>query len=249
MGEPGPKDSASAPVVDSLEDIRARLRRRDAMLPTPPARLDEDGLLARALSAGRALTARAATIARATGALLSGWLRVAKPAVVVISVAIARAVRSSLSRTVPLVARVWAATTNALRSSIISLERRVEQRPVAPTLPARPDEPQQTTVEPQQATVEPDPPDEMLRQAEQRLAATERTLGYEHPSVADELQLIGALHHERANYTEALAFYEAALGIQRRTLGPNHPAVAATAADVEAARRNELESQEAEAQA
>jgi hypothetical protein len=81
----------------------------------------------------------------------------------------------------------------------------------------------------------------MLRLAQQRLAATERTFGYDHPSVAAELQFIGAVHHESGNYNAALGFYGVALGILQRTLGAGHPAVKATAMDISAARREELQ--------
>lgn len=243
MGDPNPKTTAvPSSVVDSLDEIRAGLRARDLELPSPPAVAESEALTPAAIAA-RALTAQAVAMSRATATMLSGSRRTLSPALVVIGTRVAGAVTWSLSRAVPLGTRLWAVTTDAARAGARDLGRRVAERP-AVTIPPRPE-----PAEPRRTDVELGSPLELLHKAEQRLAAAEKTLGYDHPSVAAELQLIGAFHHERANYTDALAFYEAALAIQRRTLGPGHPAVAATAADVVAARRDELDSHEADRRA
>jgi tetratricopeptide (TPR) repeat protein len=95
--------------------------------------------------------------------------------------------------------------------------------------------------------VETDPNAEELRHAQQRLAAKKRRLGDEHPDVAAELHLIGALHHEAGRYGEAVASYNEALVIRERTLGPNHCEVAAALEDLAATRREQGDSQEADA--
>ena len=243
MGDPDAKTNAvPASVVDSLDEIRAGLRARDAALPPLPD-VTEGERLARAAIATRAVTARTVTTARATATRLSGSLRSVSPALVVIGTAIAHAGTRSRTRAVQLGTRVWALTMSAARTGSRNVNRRIAERPARTSPP--PPEP----AEPRPTEVELGSPLELLHKAQQRLAAAEKTLGYDHPSVAAELHLIGAFHHERANYTDALAFYEAALAIQRRTLGPGHPAVAATAADVMAARRDELDSDEADRQA
>lgn len=74
-----------------------------------------------------------------------------------------------------------------------------------------------------------------------RLAARESARGFNHPDVASELHLLGALQHEAGRFNEALALYSTALVIRQRTLGGDHPEVAATLVDLEAARRDEAE--------
>jgi hypothetical protein len=61
--------------------------------------------------------------------------------------------------------------------------------------------------------------------------------------VASELNLLGALEHEAGRFNEALALYSTALLIRERKLGRDHPEVAATLADLEAARRDEADSE------
>ena len=77
-----------------------------------------------------------------------------------------------------------------------------------------------------------------------RLAARESARGFNHPDVASELHLLGALYHEARRYDEALAFYSTALAIRQRTLGPDHSEVASTLVDLEAARRDEAAEEE-----
>jgi tetratricopeptide (TPR) repeat protein len=74
-----------------------------------------------------------------------------------------------------------------------------------------------------------------------RLAARESARGFNHPDVASELHLLGALHHEAGRYNEALAFYATALAIRQRTLGRDHSELASTLVDLEAARRDEAD--------
>jgi hypothetical protein len=53
------------------------------------------------------------------------------------------------------------------------------------------------------------------------------------------------MHHDAGRYTEAVAFYGAALAIRER-LDPDHPELAAVLEDLAAARQDEGESAESE---
>jgi kinesin light chain len=86
---------------------------------------------------------------------------------------------------------------------------------------------------------------EELMLARSRLGALESAVGYDHPRVAAELHLIGAIHHDAHRHAEAIAFYGAALGIRERTLGADHPEVAATLEDMSVARSEAGEDAEA----
>ena len=85
--------------------------------------------------------------------------------------------------------------------------------------------------------------DREIELARLRLAARESARGFNDPDVASELHLLGALEHEVGRFNEALALYSTALLIRQRTLGSDHPEVAATLEDLEAARRDEADSE------
>jgi len=160
-------------------------------------------------------------------ALRSGW-----PEVLKIGSSIAVATTVSLAWSWRLAQRARALVHGFMRSRMVR-----GGRPAARPATVR----AEASDRARQVDLKPGPHAEAMQLAQHRLAAAERAFGYDHPSVAAELQLIGALHHEAANFNEAVAFYGAALGIQERTLGHAHPAAAATAADLAAAREDELE--------
>jgi tetratricopeptide (TPR) repeat protein len=58
------------------------------------------------------------------------------------------------------------------------------------------------------------------------LGIREKTLGPEHPDVAESLNNLAALHYAQGKYAEAEALHQRALGIREKALGPEHPNVA-----------------------
>jgi tetratricopeptide (TPR) repeat protein len=109
--------------------------------------------------------------------------------------------------------------------------------------PEMPDAPSAETT-PEVLDIDRDDP--ALRQALLRLATREDAYGANHPNVASELHFIGALHHERGRYNEALAYYGQALAIRERTLSSDHPELASTLEDLAATRQAQGEAAEAE---
>jgi nephrocystin-3 len=61
---------------------------------------------------------------------------------------------------------------------------------------------------------------------ERALAIDERTLGSNHPQVANSLNSLAMLYDNQIKYDEALPLFQRALSIRERALGPNHPDVA-----------------------
>jgi len=159
---------------------------------------------------------------------------------------------AKLTRTVPIAASAATAATMQLQRSATALARtlliavrRFAKRAHVPASPAL------SSATP---VLEPAASDELsvrnsreIHLARLRLAARESARGFNHPDVASELHLLGALEHEAGRFNEALALYSTALGIRERTLGRHNPEVAATLADLNAARRDEAEN-ETEAQ-
>ena len=60
------------------------------------------------------------------------------------------------------------------------------------------------------------------------LAIREKSLGPEHPDVANSLNIIANIYLPQARYTEAEPLYKRALAIQEKTLGPEHQDVTKT---------------------
>ena len=58
------------------------------------------------------------------------------------------------------------------------------------------------------------------------LALDERALGAEHPDVAEDLSLLGALLADAGRAAEAEAAYRRALAVLEKALGPEHPETA-----------------------
>lgn len=56
----------------------------------------------------------------------------------------------------------------------------------------------------------------------------QKTLGPEHPAMAETLNGLAEVYKAQHEYAEAEAFYTRSLDIQERTLGPEHPAIAET---------------------
>jgi len=163
---------------------------------------------------------------------------------------LASTIAAKLTRTVPIAAS--SATTvithagrsaTALARTLLLAAREFAERVDVPT----PGASSSPTPE-----LQPAPSDDVVRHnreihlARLRLAARESARGFNHPDVASELHLLGALEHEAGRFNEALALYSTALVIQQRTLGNDHPEVVATRVDLEAARRDEADD-EAEA--
>jgi hypothetical protein len=211
-----PEVSDNFRAVDIYE-IRAELRSRDASRPVVESRPIDPSSLMRTI----------AVRLRVTVALLTP---------------VARTIATELRRTAPLaISRAANAIVHAGRSTTgraRSLRLRTHRTAVlTPTAPAS-------------AKLAPKPgplPNASDRNGHDidlallRLAARESARGFNHPDVASELHLLGALHHEAGRYNEALAFYSTALVIRQRTLGRDHPEVAATLVDLEAARRDEAD--------
>jgi tetratricopeptide (TPR) repeat protein len=60
------------------------------------------------------------------------------------------------------------------------------------------------------------------------LVIKEKTLGPDHPSVADSLNNLAALYEDQGKYAEAELLYQRALAIREKALGPDHPDVASS---------------------
>ncbi|MBI4641535.1 MAG: tetratricopeptide repeat protein, partial [Candidatus Tectomicrobia bacterium] len=58
------------------------------------------------------------------------------------------------------------------------------------------------------------------------LAILEKTLGSDHPSVAQSLNNLGLLYYSQGKYTEAEPLYQRAVAIREKILGSNHPNLA-----------------------
>jgi tetratricopeptide (TPR) repeat protein len=58
------------------------------------------------------------------------------------------------------------------------------------------------------------------------LAIEEKTLGADHPDVAQSLNNFAMLYEEQGRYAEAEALSERSLAIREKALGPDHPDVA-----------------------
>jgi tetratricopeptide (TPR) repeat protein len=58
------------------------------------------------------------------------------------------------------------------------------------------------------------------------LAIQEKTLGSEHPDVANSVQNLAVLYHEQGQYRKAEPLYERARATREKALGPEHPQVA-----------------------
>jgi len=60
---------------------------------------------------------------------------------------------------------------------------------------------------------------------EEALDIRRRTLGTDHPDVAETLNNLGAWYYSQGDYAEAKTLFKQALVIWERTLGPDHPNV------------------------
>jgi tetratricopeptide (TPR) repeat protein len=68
--------------------------------------------------------------------------------------------------------------------------------------------------------------DEALPLAERALAIRERTLGPDHPDIAQFLNYLAVLRWAGGDYARAEPLYQRALAIREKALGPDHPDVA-----------------------
>ena len=137
---------------------------------------------------------------------------------------------------------VWAArAVSTLVLALFVAARRFVERLAVPAPPAA----TSTTPAIQEAPIDDASVvhDREIKLSRLRLAARESAHGFNDPDVASELHLLGALEHEAGRFNEALALYSTALTIRQRTLGRDHPEVAATLGDLEAARRDEADSE------
>jgi hypothetical protein len=217
---PQPEVSDNFRAVDIYE-IRAELRSRDASRADVESRpVDPSSLMRTIATRVHATVARLAPVAR----ILATKLR-----------RIATLAISGASNTIM---HAWRSTTGRARSLRLrapgSAQRTAVPTPAAPALAKLAPEPA-----PLQNSSDWNGHDIDL--ALLRLAARESARGFNHPDVASELHLLGALHHEAGRYNEALAFYSTALVIRQRTLGRDHPEAAAALVDLEAARRDEAD--------
>ena len=55
------------------------------------------------------------------------------------------------------------------------------------------------------------------------LAIREKSLGADHPDVAQSLNNLALLYHDQGNYEQAAPLYQRALAICEKVLGPDHP--------------------------
>lgn len=204
-----------------IYEIRAELRARDASRPVVESRpVDPSSLMLTIAIRVRATVARLAPVART----LATELRRIAPL--------------AISRAANTIIHAGRSTTGRARSLRLRARHSAQGTAVpTPTAPAS------AKPAPQPAPVQnaSDWNGHDIDLALLRLAARESARGFNHPDVASELHLLGALHHEAGRYNEALAFYSTALVIRQRTLGRDHPEVAATLVDLEAARRDEAD--------
>jgi CHAT domain-containing protein/tetratricopeptide (TPR) repeat protein len=68
--------------------------------------------------------------------------------------------------------------------------------------------------------------DEAIPLVERALETRERLLGLDHRDVADAVDGLAGLYHEKGEYTKAEPLYGRALAIREKVLGPEHPNVA-----------------------
>lgn len=202
-------------------ELREGIRARDALPPRPGLVLRAGRRARRAMGSTREFFARKWPV-----------VRIARQRLLHVSLALLGAFGRAVRETPPRFAVVLRRIYVVLRR--IQLDRGRHEIPSAPALEA--------TLEVDDA----DRGDPSLRQALARLATREYAYGANHPDVASELHLIGALHHEGGRYDEALAYYGQALAIRERTLSPEHPELASTLEDLAATRQAQGESAEAE---
>ena len=67
---------------------------------------------------------------------------------------------------------------------------------------------------------------EAIPLAQRALAIREKTLGPDHPDVAQSLNLLANLYHAQGNYAGAESLYKGSLAIREKSLGSDHPLVA-----------------------
>ena len=67
---------------------------------------------------------------------------------------------------------------------------------------------------------------EAIPLAQRELAIREKTLGPDHPDVAQSLNLLANLYDAQGNYADAEFLYQRSLAIREKSLGPDHPLVA-----------------------
>jgi tetratricopeptide (TPR) repeat protein/cell fate (sporulation/competence/biofilm development) regulator YlbF (YheA/YmcA/DUF963 family) len=67
---------------------------------------------------------------------------------------------------------------------------------------------------------------EAIPLAQRELAIREKTLGPDHPDVAQSLNLLANLYDAQGNYADAEFLYKRSLAIREKSLGPDHPLVA-----------------------
>ncbi|MGH2472321.1 MAG: tetratricopeptide repeat protein [Candidatus Limnocylindria bacterium] len=216
--QPGVADNFRS--VD-ISEIRAELRARDASRPVVESRLVHPSSLLRTIAIRvRATVAPLAPVARTRATELR------------------RIAPLAISRAANTIMHAGRSTTGRARSLRLRAPRS-PQRTAVPTPTATASAKLGPKPAPLQNASDRNGHD--LELALLRLAARESARGFNHPDVASELHLVGALHHEAGRYNEALAFYSTALVIRQRTLGRDHPEVASTLVDLEAARRDEAD--------
>ena len=79
------------------------------------------------------------------------------------------------------------------------------------------------------------------------MAIREKTLGPDHPDVAQSLNNLALLYDTQGQYTQAEPLYKRALAIVERALGPDHPHVATSLENIAALYRKTDREKAAEA--
>lgn len=232
--------------------LRAELLRRDTALPTPDERRVLPSLPREIVRQVRSAMARAWREGRSA---LDHIRREGRPAVTGYAALMGRAVWSAVAESArrvaddtPMLLGFVQATCRSTAETVATVIRRsrawlltrLRGRGRMASSPAP-----VAVVQPSAAPALDALASEDLMLARSRLGSLEVALGYDHPRVAAELHLIGAIHHDAHRHAEAIAFYGAALGIRERTLGADHPEVAATLEDMAVARSEAGEEAEA----